>query len=131
MHLAADWGSLQSQNRIEIPTHRQHLILYTLITPALVCMALLSRCNVDGVDQSALQSVACLFELIFVVLHYNNRAITTSDNNIVMLQYSGCRFGTTDTEQGHDGHACLSQHVVAEGIDLGWIGKDSVCREGE
>lgn len=94
-------------------------------------MTLLFSCNADRVDHSALQTLACLFELIFVVLHYNDRAITTSNNNIVMLQHRGCRLGMTETEQGHDGHAWLSQHAVTKCIDSDWIGKDCVCLEDE
>lgn len=70
---------------MEMPTYRQHLILYTLVTSTLVCVAFLLGCSVDGVDHSALQSLTCLLELIFIVLHYNNRAITASNNDIIVL----------------------------------------------
>lgn len=101
-----------------MPTYRQHLILYTLVTAALICVAFLLIYYADGVDHSALHSFACLLELVFIVFHDDDRAITASNDHIVVLKHSGCRFGLTETEKGHDGQACLSTHVVVQCHDL-------------
>lgn len=130
-HLAASSSIFRGITYIKMHTHRQHLILRTLITSALVCVAFFLGCDVDGVDFSALQCLACLLELVLKVLHYNNRAITAGNNNIIVLEHLGCRFGVTEAEQGHNGYAGLAQHVVGQQIDLGRISKDCVFLAGD
>lgn len=96
---------------MEMPAYRQHLILYTLVTAALIRVAVLLIYYADGVGHSALHSFACLLQLIFIIFHDDDGTITASNNHIVVLKHSGCRFGLAETEKGHDGQACLSQHV--------------------
>lgn len=94
-----------------MPAYRQHLILYTLVTAALICVAFLLVYYADGVGHSALHSFACLLELVFIIFHDDDRAITASNDHIVVLKHSGCGFSLTETEKGHDGQACSCQHV--------------------
>ena len=79
-------------------THRQHLVLHTLVTSVLVCVAFLFGRDMDRAALSAFQGLACLLELVFIVLHHNNRAIAASNNNIVVLQCFGRGLGMTDAE---------------------------------
>lgn len=94
-----------------MPAYRQYLILCTLVTAALVCVAFLLIYYAEGVGHSVLHSFACLLELVLIIFHDDDRAITASNDHIVVLKHSGCRFGLTKTEKGHDGQASSSQHV--------------------
>lgn len=107
-----------SSDCIEMPAYRQHLILYTLVAAALICVAFLLIYYADGVEHFALHSFACLLEFVFIVFHDDDRAITASNDHIVVLKHSGCRFSLTETEKGHDGQAPLSQHVVVQWNNL-------------